>query len=251
MKRFIITSLITSLFLAGSASADDFDKKMDAYLKNDANIEKLGSAIETYFQSKRKKQQQEAAKQEEKQLEEQFKNPIKIDVGNSYILGDPKAPITVVEFSDFQCPFCKRGGDTMKDLVEAYPKHVRVAFKHLPLPFHKQAKPASIAALAAGKQGKFWEMHDALFESQSRIAEGEAFFNEAAEKLKLDMAKFKKDMKDPKLAEIVDADMALGAKLGVRGTPGFFVNGVQVRGARPLPYFKTLVERWKKQLKLS
>ncbi len=245
----LFTCLISSITALPASAADmsdkDFAKALNAYLEKDENVEKIGDALEKYFRKKRQEQQSQAAEQEKEQLEEQFKNPVKIDIGNSPFSGPKDAPITIVEFSDFQCPFCGRGKETMEDVKKAYPGKVKVVFKNLPLPFHPEAKPAAVAALAAGKQGKFWEMHDKLFEKQKELGE-ETYINLAKE-LKLDVNKFKTDLNSDELKKQVDDDAALATKLGVRGTPGFFVNGVQVRGARPLPYFKNIIDRWLKE----
>ncbi len=249
MKKVLILSvlslmLIQNAFAQALASAE-FEKAMEGYLANEKNVEKVGEALENYFRKKQEDRQQQQAKAEQEEMESQFKNPVKVDVGSSPVKGNPNAKITVVEFSDFQCPFCKRGMEVMYDLLKEYPNDVKVSFKNLPLPFHPQAKPAAIASLAAKQQGKFWEMHDELFANQERL--GDELYVELAGKLGLDVEKFKKDLLDPKIAAEVEQDAALATKLGVSGTPGFFVNGVQVKGARPLPYFKEIVERWKKQ----
>ncbi|MCB0317866.1 MAG: thioredoxin domain-containing protein [Bdellovibrionales bacterium] len=151
----------------------------------------------------------------------------------------------MVEFSDFQCPYCKRGADTMAEVLKAYPNDVNLVFKNLPLPFHKQAGPAAKAALAAGKQGKFWEMHDRLFNNQQRLSAG--FYEEQAKDLGLDVEKFKTDLNDPELEKQLKADMDLAQKHGISGTPGFFVNGVEVRGAMPVDHFKGIIDRWLKE----
>ena len=111
--------------------------------------------------------------------------------------------------------------------------------------FHKQAKPAAAAALAAGEQGKFWEMHDALFNNQRSLSP--TFYEEQAEKLGLDVDKFKKDMESEAIQKQIDEDVKLAGKHGISGTPGFFVNGVAVKGAYPLDHFKKIVDRWLKQ----
>ncbi len=234
---------------AGGAKPTDFEKSMDSYLEKDENIEKIGNALQQFFMKKRKQQEEQAAVDEKSQMEEQFKNPVKIDVAGRPIKGKESAKVTIVEFSDFQCPFCKRGMEVMEDVLKEYPEDVKLVFMHLPLPFHPQAKPASIAAEAAGKQGKFWEMYTELFNNQDRLSE--ELYVELAGKLGLDVEKFKKDMNDEEIKKRVDSDAALAKQLGITGTPGFFVNGVQVKGARPLPYFKEIIERWKKEGKAS
>jgi len=246
---FLVIAVSLALLAAGPAFADDkaFSASMEKYLSNDANVEKVGNALERYFMKKRENKQKAAAKAEGQKLEEQFKNPIQVPIGKSPVKGPADAKVTIIEFSDFQCPFCGRGMKTMDDVMKEYPKDVKLVFKHLPLPFHPEAKPAAVASLAAGEQGKFWEMHDALFQNVDRL--GKDLYIELAGKLELDIDKFKADLKNPALAKLVEEDLALAAKLGVRGTPGFFVNGVQVRGARPLPYFKTIIDRWLKEAK--
>ena len=148
--------------------------------------------------------------------------------------------VTIVQFSEFQCPFCARVTPTMKQLLEAYPNDVSVVFKHSPLPFHNNALPASLAAIAAGKQGKFWEMHDKLFEGQRELSPEN--IDKWAGELGLDMAKFKADMDSPEARKQVELDQKLASEVNARGTPNSFVNGRQVTGAQPFDAFKALVE---------
>lgn len=223
-------------------SEQDFSNAMEKYLKSDSGAEKVGSSMERYFQKK----QQEAMKRQEQQasaeLENQFKNPVKMDVGKSPVTGPDNAKVTIIEFSDFQCPYCSRGRSTMEEIMKAYPKDVKVAFKHYPLPFHKEAEPAARASWAAQQQGKFWEYHDALFQGQDKL--GTEFYLATAKELKLDVDKFKKDMESEAAKQQVKDDMELASKNGIQGTPGFFVNGVAVKGAYPASHFKGIVDRW-------
>jgi len=223
----------------------DFSKAIEKYLGTDSGQEQVGKAIESYFQRRQRDAQKNQEKQAEQELEEQFKNPVKIDAGTSPAKGPANAKITIVEFSDFQCPFCKRGKDTMDEVLKKYPNDVKLVFKHLPLAFHDKAEPAARASLSAGKQGKFWEMHDALFDNQSALSA--EFFVEQAKKLGLDVEKFKKDMEADDVTKQIKDDKELADKHGISGTPGFFVNGVAVRGAYPLSHFDTIVQRWMKQ----
>ncbi len=248
MKKLVLSAFALGLLLQvpGVANAaDPFDKQMDAYLSNDQNVKKIGDSLEKYFQKKREEAQAQAQKSEIQKMDEQFKNPVKVDIGNSPVRGNADAKITIVEFSDFQCPFCQRGANTMEDVLKEYPNDVKLVFKNLPLPFHDKAKPAAKAALAAGKQGKFWEMHDALFKNQGDLSE--ELYVKLAGDLSLDVAKFKTDLASEELTKQVEEDSAQAQKLGVNGTPGFFVNGVLVSGAQPLPAFKAIIDRWLKQ----
>jgi protein-disulfide isomerase len=251
MKRFGLCALGLSALLALPMAANsdiqdkDFSKAIEKYLGTDSGQEQVGKAIESYFQRRQRDAQKNQEKQAEQELEEQFKNPVKIDAGTSPAKGPANAKITIVEFSDFQCPFCKRGKDTMDEVLKKYPNDVKLVFKHLPLAFHDKAEPAARASLSAGKQGKFWEMHDALFDNQSALSA--EFFVEQAKKLGLDVEKFKKDMEADDVTKQIKDDKELADKHGISGTPGFFVNGVAVRGAYPLSHFDTIVQRWMKQ----
>ena len=165
----------------------------------------------------------------------------KIDVAGSAFKGPQSAKVTLVEFSDFQCPFCGRVGPTLKRIRDEYPNDVKIVFKHLPLSFHQQAQGAAEAAEAAGLQGKFWEMHDKIFSKQREISPEK--FVEFAGELGLDVEKFKKDLKSPQVASRISNDKKQAAELGVTGTPGFFVNGRFLSGAKPFGEFKTAIDR--------
>ncbi len=154
--------------------------------------------------------------------------------------GAENAKVTVVEFSDFQCPFCKRVNPTLEEIEKTYGDKVRIAFKHLPLPMHPQAVPAAIASEAARRQGKFWPMHDKLFADQQNLTD-EAFVRYAKE-LRLDEARFKKDLADPAVRAKVEADSREANTLGVNGTPGFFINGRYLSGAQPFSAFKQIID---------
>jgi protein-disulfide isomerase len=152
---------------------------------------------------------------------------------------DPK--VVIIESSEFQCPFCSRVNPTVKQILETYPEDVAFHFFHNPLAFHQQAMPAARAANAAHRQGKFWEMHDKLFENQKDLTD-ENFAKWAGE-LGLDVEKFKKDYADPSNEEEVKRQQAAMVGLGARGTPGFFVNGEPLRGAQPFENFKTVIDK--------
>ena len=154
--------------------------------------------------------------------------------------GSSKAVVTIVEFSEFQCPYCSRVQGTIEKILKEYPDKVRFFFRHNPLPFHADAPLASQAAVAADKQGKFWPMHDILFKNQQNLKRPD--LEKYAAEIGLDMAKFKKDIDDPATKKRVDDDLELGKKLGVQGTPNFFVNGRPIRGAVPFEQFKSAID---------
>lgn len=186
-------------------------------------------------------QEPQDAAQPARGAEPQELEPGALEIGDSYVRGAEDAPITIYEFSSFQCPFCKRGAETVRQVMSAYPGQVRLVYKSYPLPMHAYAEPASRAALAAGRQGKFWEMYDLIYENQERLKE-EGAFEELAEKAGVDLAQFRKDLEDPAIQAQVEREQAEGARLHVRGTPTFFINGTPLVGAQPLESFQRIID---------
>ncbi len=164
----------------------------------------------------------------------------KVDVGNAPVKGQKNAPITIVAFSDFECPFCSRVVPTLKQLEDQYGAKIKVAFKNQPLPFHANAKPAAAAALAAHEQGKFWEYHDKLFANQRAL--DRASLEKYAQELGLNMDKFKAALDQGKFNAQIEADMAQASSLGANGTPTFFINGRTLIGAQPVDAFKRVID---------
>ncbi|MFO0566084.1 MAG: thioredoxin domain-containing protein [Polyangiaceae bacterium] len=158
--------------------------------------------------------------------------------------GNADAPVTIVEISDFQCPFCSRVGPTMKQIKDTYgPQKVRIVWKNQPLPFHDKAKPAAEAAMAAfalGGNDAFWKFHDQAFANQQALTPEN--FEKWAQGAGVDVAKFKEAVASKKHAAKVDEDMALAQKIGASGTPAFRINGVTVVGAQPFEKFKEVID---------
>jgi protein-disulfide isomerase len=162
------------------------------------------------------------------------------DVKGAPIKGAKDALVTIVQFSDYQCPFCSRVEPTINQVMKEYQGKVRVAWRDLPLPFHPNAKPAAIAARAAGEQGKFWEMHDKIFADQAHM--DRPTYEKYAGELGLNLAKFKAALDAEKGKEAIEADSTAGGKIGARGTPAFFINGKFLSGAQPFEMFKTKID---------
>ena len=152
-----------------------------------------------------------------------------IDTAGSPFIGKETAPVTLVVFSDFQCPFCSKVQPLLDEILKKNPDNVKIVFKHLPLQMHKQAKPAALASIAAHEQGKFWQMHDALFAVNPKKLNKETI-EKAAKDIGLDMDKFKKDLASPVVQGKLKKDMIDAGKAGVSGTPTLFINGRQVKG---------------------
>jgi protein-disulfide isomerase len=154
--------------------------------------------------------------------------------------GPANAPVTIIEFSDYQCPYCARVVPTLKKLQAEYGDKIRIVFKDFPLPNHPQAPKAAEAAHCAGEQGKYWEMHDRMFANQGALLVPQ--LKETAAALGLDSAKFDQCLDSGKYAAIVQEDLEYGSDLGVSSTPSLYVNGRPVIGAQPYDVFKRVID---------
>lgn len=227
MKRYFLLATMLLLFLGCQKKNDE--QLIEKLTKLEQRIE----AVEKRFNAPPQAQ----AQAEQTQAYD-------IPVGKSYVLGNPDASITLVEFTDYQCPFCQRAHESFINKIKEDPElknTVKVVSKQFPLSFHKEANKASKAALAAGEQGDdcYWKMRESLFANQRELSDDN--YKKWAKELKckhkngkianLDMAKFENDLKnkDAEFEKIIKEDMELGAKSGVRGTPTFFLNGWQLK----------------------
>jgi protein-disulfide isomerase len=192
------------------------------------------------YQAERKK------KKQEQEFEASFKNRLTDTIADhNPSKGPVDALVTIIEYTDFQCPYCARGAQTLNQVQQQYSDKVRVVFKNLPLKMHAQAEPAARAALAANKQGKFWEYHDLLFQQASSLND-DIYINLAAD-LGLDVEQFANDMNSETVAAQVRSDMNQARALRLNGTPRFLVNGVQIKGAYPPDYFVKVINRLLKE----
>jgi protein-disulfide isomerase len=197
------------------------------------------------------KTERAAPKRPDRKRGQQKARPGKPDPAKNYAVpvdarpqkGEDGALVTIVEYSDFECPYCRRVLPTLKQIEEEYgPEKVRVVFRQQPLPMHKNAKPAALAALAAHQQGKFWEMHDALFAKAESRALNDETYVELAKQLSLDVDKFNADRKSPELAQMIAEDQKVAMQFGAGGTPAFFINGRPLSGAQPYEAFKAVID---------
>lgn len=177
-------------------------------------------------------QRAEAAPKEEPKVE--------LDLEGAPVRGRSDAKVTVVVYSDFQCPFCARGAQRLTEIEKLYGDRVRVAFKHLPLPFHPDAKLAAAAAIAAQRQDKFWELHDRLFQNQKSLGREDLLGH--AKALGLNVTQFEADLDSPEVLAQVARDQAEAKRFAINGTPTFFVNGRRITGAQPLETFRSLID---------
>ena len=154
--------------------------------------------------------------------------------------GPENAPITIVEFSDFQCPFCLNAFPTVQQVLATYGDRIHFVYRHYPLANHPRARPAAEASACANEQGKFWEFHDRLFSNQQSLEDAD--LKQHAAQLGMDAAQFNTCYDSRKYSADVDADIRVGDEAGVSGTPAFFINGRMLSGAQPFEAFKQIID---------
>jgi len=164
-----------------------------------------------------------------------------VEPGRDHVRGPADAPVTLVEYGDFQCPYCGDANPVVHELVERFGERLRFVFRHMPLPdLHPRAPAAARASEAAAAQGRFWEMHDRLFEHQLELSDADLARH--AEAIGLDLERFERDLGDPGHAARIDEDLSSGAGSGVPSTPRFFVNGVIHLGSASLDALGEAIE---------
>ncbi|MFA6316332.1 MAG: thioredoxin domain-containing protein [Elusimicrobiota bacterium] len=208
-------------------------------------IDILNQVVAEEQDSKRK----EAELQVEREIDEKVANPYQPVVdGKTRIRGNKKAKYTLVEYSDFQCPYCSRGFMIVEEVRKKYGDDLRVIFKNKPLvDMHPEAMPAALflEAISLQSHEKAWQFHDALFANQSQL--GAAFYEATAKELGVDVKRAKKDAESQAVKDRVQVDMAEADAFGFSGTPGFLLNGVPLRGAYPPAFFDKIIQKIEKK----
>lgn len=255
ITRSIQFAIFATIALALTACAPSADKLKEAIEKDPSIVfvaiekhpDKFIEVVMKAQQDAQKVAGERAQEEEKKQRDEEFANPLKPEIDETRVIfGNKSAPITIVEFSDFQCPYCTRGYQTMQQVRKEYGDKVRIVFKHLPLDFHPLAMPAAqyFEAIAQQSHEKAEKFHDMIFENQGMLKDkGENFFKDAAKKVGADLKKVEAALKDEKIQKRIEADMEEARKFNMSGTPGFIINGVSLRGAYPFPAFKEIIDR--------
>lgn len=259
MKRFAFIFGALIMAVSCTTSKEDLKKLLkenpdivtESIKANPAKyIEALNEAVKSAQEGEGKRREEE----EKKQLENSFNNPLQAEIrSDESFRGNKDAPITLVEYSDFECPFCSRGYGTVMELMKKYEGKIRFVYKHLPLSFHPQAMPAAryYEAIRLQSPEKAWKFHDAIYSNQRALQNGEGFLKAEAKKVGADMGKLAKDVNSEKVQARIDADMAEAGKYGFQGTPGFLLNGIPVKGAYPTSHFDGLIEELKKRGKIT
>lgn len=238
----IAVGVLISIVLSAWMLRDLQSVKRDMFARN----QQISTAIEDF-------KKLAASRPSARQVPPPRAQNVKVSIDDDPIKGDPKAPVTIVEFSDFQCPFCKRFYDqVLPSLDKEYIStgKVRLVFRDYPLEFHKNALPAAIAANCAQEQGKYWGVHNFLFEHPDKL--NTASVISSADELNLNREKFEKCVNDKTKETEINKDFQDGQLYGVRGTPSFFIGktednskemtGVYIRGAQPFQVFKTEID---------
>ena len=218
-----------------------FDERRDQI--GDAQFEDIKDRIKGFIDNQRRREAFEAYLSKVKATHKVTVRlePPRVEVeAKGASIGPADAPITIVEFADYECGYCSRAADTVKEVMKRFPGKVRLVYRDFPLGFHQNATSASIAARCAGEQGKFWEMHAKLFENQTSLSADN--YLKWAQELSLNLDQFKACSDKPEVAQAVQADLEAGSALGVTGTPAFFVNGINLSGARPVEDFVRVIE---------
>ncbi len=253
MKQLVYALATFSLILSACAPSS---KQLKEAIEKDPSIvfsaiekdpEKFIEVVNKAAREAQSRGAEKAAQEENSKRDEEFKNPLKPEIEENRAIWGPKdAKITIVEYSDFQCPYCSRGYQTINEVKKAYPGQVRFVFKHLPLDFHPMAMPASkyFEAIARQDAEKAYKFHDLIFENQAALnSKKEDFLKESAKKAGADMKKLEKDLADASLMDRINKDIAEAQKFGISGTPGFIINGVSLKGAYPFSEFKQIIDR--------
>ena len=247
--RGVTPEALTKTEIEDKAAKPTDDQAMKLY---DANKDKLGSAsfesvkprIVDHLKQGMIEERKEAFVTELKKkykTEVSLRPPV-IEVGTggrSSRGGGPNAPVTMIEFSDYECPFCKRADETVQQVMKTYGDKVRLVHRDFPLSIHNRARPAAEAARCAEAQGKFWEYHTKLFASQDLSAEK---LQALATEVGIDRTKFDECIAKQPFKDSIDKDIADGTDAGVTGTPAFFINGRMLSGAQPFEKFKEVID---------
>jgi protein-disulfide isomerase len=233
---------INGKFISGAMPFENFKTVIDEQIKKADELLKKGTRQERLYETLVAENVKSAGSAPQAAAAAAPDQKFNVEVGNAPARGPKNAPVTIVMWSDFQCPFCSRVEPTLKQIVDEYKSKVRMVWKNQPLSFHPNAMPAAEAAMAAYEQGndKFWAMHDKLFANQNQLAP--AYYEQVAREIGLDVAKFKSSIEAHRAQAAIQADMSAGSAVGASGTPTFFINGRRLVGALPYESFKQIID---------
>lgn len=264
MKKLNLTILtFVAIFISSCSSDQKFRAQLEKTLLENPDIvfktiennpEKFMMTVQRAAKNAKNDLERNRQLEEQKAFENSFNKPLTPYIDeNTIIKGEKNAPITIVEYSDFECHFCSQGFKTVKTLMAKFPEKIRFIYKHLPLRFHDNAMIAAqyFEAIALQSPRKAFTFHDLLFKNQSKLKKGEVFLKNTAKSLKLNMKKLKNDLHSDKVTEKIEKHIAEAKKFGIHGTPGFIINGITVKGAYPPEHFERIISKLQKMGKLK
>jgi len=217
LVTMVLPTLLLPLFAHAATISPEIQSQVLQVIKE--NPKALIESVQNY----QVQQQELQIENQSKEIKKAFQKPRSL-IGKSYTLGNQKAKHVLVEFSDFECPYCAQASKVLKEFSDIHKEDVLFVYKYLPLiQIHDQALPAALASYAAGKQGKFWEYQEALFANQKNL--GDKLFVSIAKELNLDLNKFKTDRTSEESFKVVEEDLMLASKFGVMGTPFLVIDG--------------------------
>jgi len=263
--KHVFGILVVGFLMISCVSDKDFKEKVKKTIEENPEMvmdainkrpKEFVQALQKAVNEVRTEEEKKARDTEQKKMEEHFNNPLVPQIGElESIRGDKDAPITLVMYSDFQCPFCVQGVETVNKLREKYGKKMRYVYKHLPLVSlgHAQAPLAAeyFEAIAIQNVEKAYKFHDELYSNQRNIQKGEDFFKAVIKKLNVDVTKLSADLKSERVKKKMENDQMEAQKFEFQGTPGFLLNGIPIYGALPLEYFESIIDRLKQSGKLA
>jgi protein-disulfide isomerase len=239
-EQQLVEQLTAELDAIGDEEVQAFFDENSARMRPDETVENIGPEIRRFLDHRRQAEALSALR-DAATVSIRLEPPRIQIAATGPSIGRDDAPVTIVEFSDYQCPFCSRAEPVVKQVLAKYPDTVRLVYRHFPLDsVHPQARPAAIAAVCADAQGRFWEFHDKVFASQDELSSDK--LAGLADELDLDRATFDDCIASEAAAKTVADDLADGQSAGTTGTPAFFVNGIKLSGARPLEDFVEVIE---------
>lgn len=259
----VVPFLLGALLLVGCTTEEQFKSQLEKTLEENPDIlvkviekhpakviEALNKAVRNAQEELAKKKKEE----EEEELKKLYDKPLEpIIRSDEAIRGSKDGQIVLVEYSDFECPFCSRAFNTVSTLLEKYEGKIKFVYKHLPLNFHPNAMLASqyYEAIRLQDEKKAWKFHDDVLKNQRSLRNGEPFLKKMAQQAGADMKKLAKDVASEEVKKRIEEDMKEAAKFGFQGTPGFLLNGIPVKGAYPISHFEGILDELKKRGKIN
>ncbi len=260
-KRLTLLATTLALSLSTSLYATELKDEISKVLKDNPEIlyqviqENPAEFMAVLQVAAKQAQQQEAITkrlQEQKELEAAFSKPLKPEIRNDEAIRGPRnAPLVLVEYSDFQCPYCQRGYKTVMELMDKYPGKIQFIYKHLPLDFHAEAKPTAryYEALRMQSNELAFKFHDAVFQDINKLKQGVPYLQQLAQQAGADMKLLSKTLNErsTEIEARIQQDIDEARKFGMTGTPGFLLNGIPLRGAYPIAQFENIIKELQKR----